>query len=234
MELRAYLNESANIEWKDRLEDEGIKVFVGIPQMKVHAKICVIKRRVEGKEEHYGFIGTGNLNEKTSLSYTDHFLLTSNPAIMADLNRIFKALENPSSNWDQLGLCKCLLVAPLNMREELLKMIKDEIKYAKAGKPSRIIIDINSFTDEKLFRKLFKAHEAGVEVKLIVRSVFCPVNGYQKFMHATSIVDEYLEHSRIASFIMAAMKRSIFLLPIGWFEIWIIALKLQLRFWTTR
>ena len=74
---------------------------MGIPNMKVHAKICVIKKQVGNRIEHYGFIGTGNLNEKTALSYIDHFLLTSDRAIMADINRIFKVLENPETNWKQ-------------------------------------------------------------------------------------------------------------------------------------
>ena len=82
-------DEEANLEWKTKLEEEGVKVFVGIPNMKVHAKICVIKKQVGNRIEQYGFIGTGNLNEKTALSYTDHFLLTSDREIMADINRHF-------------------------------------------------------------------------------------------------------------------------------------------------
>ena len=78
LELRASFDEEANLEWKTKLEEEGVKVFVGIPNMKVHAKICVIKKKVGNRIDQYGFIGTGNLNEKTALSYTDHFLLTSN------------------------------------------------------------------------------------------------------------------------------------------------------------
>ena len=79
LELRASFDEEANLEWKTKLEEEGVKVFVGIPNMKVHAKICVIKKQVGNRIDQYGFVGTGNLNEKTALSYTDHFLLTSNP-----------------------------------------------------------------------------------------------------------------------------------------------------------
>ena len=201
LELRASFDEEANLEWKTKLEEEGVKVFVGIPNMKVHAKICVIKKQVGNRIDQYGFIGTGNLNEKTALSYTDHFLLTSNRAIMADINRIFKALENPETNWKrQLGLCKTLLVSPLNMREALSTMINREIKSAKAGKPSKIIINLNSLSDEKLIKKLYKAAAAGVEIKLIVRGIFCAEIDQKKFvqpMTAISIVDEYLEHSRI-------------------------------------
>ena len=122
LELRASFDEEANLYWKTKLEEEGAKVFVGIPNMKVHAKICVIKKQVGNRTDQYGFIGTGNLNEKTALSYTDHFLLTSHRHIMADINRIFKVLENPEKELEAAaeGLCKTLLVSPLNMREALL------------------------------------------------------------------------------------------------------------------
>ena len=144
--------------------------------MKVHAKICVIKKKVGKRIDLYGFIGTGNLNEKTALSYTDHFLLTSNRSIMDDLNLIFKALENPKTNWQDLGLCKTLLVSPLNMRKAYLILINREIEWAKAGKPSKIIINLNSLSDEKLIKKLYKAAAAGVQIQLIVRGIFCPVD----------------------------------------------------------
>jgi len=201
LELRACFDEEANLKWKIKLEEEGVKVFVGISNMKVHAKICVIKKQVGNRIDQYGFIGTGNINEKTALSYTDHFLLTSNPDIMCDINRIFKVLENPETNWkQQLGLCKTLLLSPLNMREALSTMINREVKLAKAGKPSKIIINVNSLSDKKLIKKLYKAAAAGVHIKLIVRGIFCAAIDQKEFkqpMTAISIVDEYLEHSRI-------------------------------------
>lgn len=145
----------------------------------------------------YGFIGTGNLNEKTALSYTDQFLLTSRRSIMADINHIFNALENPKDNWGELRLCKILLVSPTHMRQGLFNLIDREIQSAKAGK---IVINVNSLSDEKLINKLYRAAEAGVEIQLIVRGVFCAVIDQKKFKHqikAISIVDEYLEHGRI-------------------------------------
>lgn len=201
LELRACFNEEANLEWKTKLEDEGVKVFVGIPNMKVHAKICVIKKQTGNRIDEYGFIGTGNLNEITALTYSDHFLLTSNHEIMADINRIFNAIENPEANWRrQLGLCKTLLVSPLNIRTGLFTKINREIKAAKAGKPSKIIINVNSLSDEKLIKELYKAAEAGVQINLIVRGIFCAEIDQKEFVQpisAISIVDEYLEHSRI-------------------------------------
>ncbi len=200
LELRACFDEEANLMWKTKLEEAGVKVFVGIPDVKVHAKICVIKKQVGRRIEQYGFIGTGNLNEKTALTYTDHFLLTSNRKIMADINRIFKALENPQANSSQLGLCKALLVSPVNMRDKLCLMIEREIKFAKANLPSKIVINLNSLSDEKLINALYRAAAAGVEIKMIVRGIFCVDLDHSEWkqpMTAISIVDEYLEHSRI-------------------------------------
>ena len=87
LELRARFDEEANLEWKNILEDAGVKVFIGVPDMKVHAKLCLIKKRRANHTVHYGFVSTGNLNEKTSLVYADHCLLTSDTHIMADVNR---------------------------------------------------------------------------------------------------------------------------------------------------
>lgn len=194
LELRAYSDEEANLRWKARLEDEGIKVSVGIPQMKVHAKICVINKWVGNQIKPYGFIGTGNLNEETALRYIDHYLLTSNPAIMADVARIFSALENPQTKWKQLALCKTVMVSPTNMRKAIGRLIDREIRAVKAGCAAKITLLLNSVTDEKLIKKLDKAASAGVEMKLIVRSVFCADSPK---LAAISIVDEYLEHARI-------------------------------------
>lgn len=200
LELRAYFDEEANLDWKSKLEEEGVKVFVGVLDMKMHAKICLIKKKVGNRIEEYGFIGTGNINEKTALQYTDLFLLTSNRAIMSDLNLIFKSLESPKINLRRLNSCEKLLVSPVNMRKEINAMINHEIKSAKAGQPSKIILNLNALSDEKLIKKLYKAASVGVKVELIVRGVFCAEidkNEFAQPITAISIVDEYLEHSRI-------------------------------------
>lgn len=220
LELRASFDEKANLEWKDKLEEEGVKVFVDIPHMKVHAKICVIKRQVGNRTDHYGFVGTGNLNEITALSYCDHFLLTSDRTIMADINRIFRALENPNTHWSQLGLCKTLLVSPTSLRKSLHTLIHREILSAKAGKPAKIIINVNSLSDEKLIKKLYQAAVAGVEIKLIIRGIFCAKTDQKEFlkpMTAISIVDQYLEHSRIWLFHHGG-KEEIYLSSADWMK----------------
>ncbi|MBS1729541.1 MAG: polyphosphate kinase 1 [Bacteroidetes bacterium] len=203
LELRARFDEEANLQWKKVLEEEGIKVLLGVPNMKVHAKICVIKKRKGKKTMQYGFVSTGNLNEKTALVYADNCLLTSNRNIMADINRIFKYLENPSSGLNHLKACKTLLVCPINTREVFLKFIQNEIREAKAGNPAYILVKVNSLSDSKLINKLYEAAEMGVKVDLIVRGIFCIRSEQKKLnqrIHAISIVDEYLEHARILLF----------------------------------
>lgn len=210
LELSATFDEEANLAWKAKFEEEGIKVSLGIPNMKVHAKICVIKKKVGDQIHEYGFVGTGNLHEKTAQIYTDHFLLTSNPEIMADLNHIFNALENPQKKWWQLGLCKILSVSPLNMRDTILLLINDEIKAARSQKPAKIIVNINALSDKKLTRRLYKAASVGVEIKMIVRGIFCAETMRQHFkkpITAISIIDEYLEHSRIWLFHHAGQEK---------------------------
>ncbi len=203
LELRARFDEENNLEWKERLEDEGVKVLVGIPKLKVHAKTCLIRKRKDNHTIHYGFVSTGNLNEKTARIYADHCLLTANRNIMADVNRIFNYLESHKTGIMHLRMCKNLLVSPGYLRRSLCQMIDKEIRNAKAKKKAAITLKLNSLSDETLIVKLYEAAVAGVEIKLLVRGIFCAFTENKKFkipMHAVSIVDEYLEHARIMLF----------------------------------
>jgi polyphosphate kinase len=203
LELRARFDEEANLFWKGRLEEEGVKVLIGVDNMKVHAKICIIKKRVANQVFQYGFVSTGNLNEQTARVYGDHCLLTSNRHVMSDINRIFNYLENPKAGNEPLKLCQTLIVCPTNMRHELNGLINKEIKNAKSKKPASITIKLNSLSDTDLIEKLYEAAHAGVEVKMIVRGIFCAVVENLKFkksIKAISIIDEYLEHARVMIF----------------------------------
>lgn len=203
LELRARFDEEANIYWKEKFEEEGVKVLVGIPNKKVHAKLCIIKKRVKDKMTQYGFVSTGNFNEKTAKVYGDTMLMTSNPIIMADINRVFSVLKNPKRDPIlALEKCKNLMVCPQLMREKIEKYIDKEIEEAKAGRKAEMIIKVNSLSDKELIKKLYEAAEAGVDIKLIIRGIFCAVNqkSFKKKIHAISIVDEYLEHARIMYF----------------------------------
>ena len=203
LELKARFDEEANLEWKTVLEEEGVKVILGIPNMKVHAKICIINKRVQNKTIQYGFVSTGNLNEKTAHFYGDHCLLTSNRNIMADINRIFYYLENTVSHAGSLAECKTLLVSPVGMRKRLMELVEKEIKEAKKGFPASITLKLNSLSDVSLIEKLNQASAAGVEVNLIIRGIYSAKKQIKKKQvspYAISIVDEYLEHARVLVF----------------------------------
>lgn len=202
IELRARFDEEANLEWKMELEDAGVKVVIGLPNLKVHAKICLIRQRIDNHTVHYGFVSTGNLNEKTASIYSDHCLLTSDKNIMADVNRIFTYLENPK-NTEALKDCNHLLVSPVNMRKQLMNLIDKEIFVAQQGKHAAITLKLNSMSDEKLILKLDEAARKGVKIRMVVRGIFCMYTQNKKFIkkiNAISIVDEYLEHARVMIF----------------------------------
>ena len=173
LELKARFDEEANLEWKKVLEEEGVKVLLGVPKMKIHAKLCIIKKRQNNKTIQYGFVSTGNLNEKTATVYGDHCLLTANRNVMADINRIFHYLSDWKTGMPHLRMCKTLLVCPTNMRRTMITLIDKEIKHAKAGKKAGIILKVNSLSDAALIAKLNEAAKAGVEIHMIVRGIFC-------------------------------------------------------------
>jgi polyphosphate kinase len=201
LELRARFEEEANIEWKNRLEEEGAKVLIEIPNMKVHSKICVIKKKTKDNNSIlYGFVSTGNLNEKTAKVYGDHCLLTSNQKIMADVNRMFNYLEQPKSGINFLKECKVIIPSPGILKKEMLKLIDEEINQARKKKPAAITLKMNSLSDQDLIQKLYEAARAGVQLKLIIRGIFCMLSEHKKFekpIRSISIVDEYLEHARV-------------------------------------
>jgi polyphosphate kinase len=203
LELRARFDEEANLAWKTRLEDEGVKVILGLPDQKVHAKLCVITKREFEHTKEYGFVSTGNFNEGSAQYYGDHCLLTANRQILADINRIFNYLEDPLHKTTALRACKTLAVAPLNMRRYFIPLIDKEIKSAKAGKEASIIIKLNSLVDAELIGKLYDAATAGVSVNLIIRGICCVLTKQKTFakpIKAVSIIDEYLEHARVFVF----------------------------------
>ncbi len=201
IELRARFEEEANIEWKNRLEEEGARVLVEIPHLKVHSKLCLIRKRTKNNTIlQYGFVSTGNLNEKTARIYADHCLLTSNPKIMGDVNRIFHFLEQPKTGLHFLKDCRYVLPSPHFVKKEMIRLIEEEIKQARKKKPASIILKMNSLSDEILIAKLEEAAKVGVEIRLIVRGIFCLYSENKKYqtpIRALSIVDEYLEHARV-------------------------------------
>jgi len=199
LELKARFDEEANLEWKSIMEEEGVRVLVGVPNKKVHAKLCVIQKRVKGKLMKYGFISTGNLNEKTAKVYADHCLLTANKTLMNESSRIFTYLENWQQGDKPIVKMNNLLISPINMRNSIIQLIENEIKAAKEGKVAKIIIKLNALTDITLIEHLYKAAKANVEVHLIIRGILTLKLNNQK-INAISIVDQYLEHARVLIF----------------------------------
>ena len=203
LELRARFDEESNLKWKEILEQEGVNVLVGIPNKKVHAKLCVIRKRVHNKTVQYGFVSTGNFNEKTAKIYGDHLLMTSDRGVMADMNKVFKVLRKPGEDIQPvLKTCRNLLLCPEFMREKIIHYIDREIEEAKAGRKAEMIIKSNSLSDRALILKLYDAAKAGVTIRLIIRGIYCAVNQkeFKKKIYAISIVDEYLEHARVMYF----------------------------------
>jgi polyphosphate kinase len=203
LELKARFDEEANLEWKSIMEEEGIKVLVGVPNKKVHAKLCVIQSKVAGKLVKYGFISTGNLNEKTAKVYADHCLLTANKQLMNEAGRIFNYLENWQQGDKPIVKMQHLLISPINMRNSIIQLIDNEIKFAKQGKAAKIIIKLNSLTDITLIEHLYKAVKVNVEVHLIIRGILTLKINNDKSnqkLNGISIVDQYLEHARVIIF----------------------------------
>ena len=203
IELKARFDEEANMMWKKRLEEEGVRVYIGLPEMKIHAKICVIKRREFNRTTQFGFVSTGNLNESTAKVYADHCLLTSNRQIMADINRIFDCLERPIRNLTGLKSCRTLIPAPITMRKFFQAQILKQISLSKRKKGGSLVVKLNSLSDDQLIHNLYDAAKAGVKSSFVVRGIFCGVmdqKSFKKQPQAISIVDQYLEHARVFIF----------------------------------
>ena len=203
IELKARFDEEANLMWKKRLEEEGVKLYIGLPEMKIHAKICVIKRREFNKTTQFGFVSTGNLNESTAKVYADHCLLTSNRQIMADINRVFDCLERPIPNLTGLKSCRTLIPAPISMRKFFQAQILKQISLSKRKKGGSLVVKLNSLSDEQLIQNLYDAAKAGVKSSFVVRGIFCGVmdqKSFKKQPQSISIVDQYLEHARVFIF----------------------------------
>ncbi len=199
VELRARFDEEANIYWSNKLQDEGVKVIFGIPGLKVHAKLILINRRENGRTIKYGHVGTGNFHEGNAAIYTDTSLLTIHSGITNEINKVFRLFKNIYER----PTFKHLIVSPFNARRRINSLIDNEIKNAKEGKEAYIIIKLNNLVDQTVIKKLYKASNSGVKIKLIVRgicSLVPGVKGYSENIEVISIVDRFLEHNRLLVF----------------------------------
>ena len=201
IELKARFDEEANLYWKGVLEEEGVNVFVGVQDMKVHAKICVITKKEWNKTINYGFVSTGNFHEGTAQVYGDHLLMTTKPEILDDVLAVFECLENENPNLDLLKKCKVLITSTNNMRDYFINKIKEEISSKR--KNPHILIKLNSLVDKTLINQLYEAAEKGVKIDMLIRGICTAKPAQRPFKNrfkAISIVDQYLEHARVFVF----------------------------------
>lgn len=199
VELQARFDEEANINWGNKLLDEGVKVIYGVPGLKVHSKLCLITRVKNNITERYAAVGTGNFNEDTARIYTDLLLLTTNKKIT---NEVFKAFNFFSVNYKKDNFYH-LVLSPFFLRNKISLMIENEIKNAAEGKKAYIHLKLNNLTDKEIIEQLYEASNAGVKIKLIARGMMSLVPGINKQsenIKAIAIVDRFLEHSRFYIF----------------------------------
>ena len=199
IELQARFDEESNISYSEQMQTEGINLIFGVKGLKVHSKICIIERIEEGKLKRYGLVSTGNFNENSAKIYTDVTLFTSNNEILKDAAKVFDFFD---VNY-RVHRYKHLIVSPHYTRSRFNKLIEREILNAVSGKEAYIKLKMNSISDFKMTDKLYEASNAGVKIQLIIRGICClipGVKGLSENIEAISIVDNYLEHSRIYIF----------------------------------
>lgn len=198
LELKARFDESNNIAWAQALDNSGAHVIYGIAGLKVHSKALLIVRREAGCIRRYVHLGTGNYNDRTAKLYTDMGLLSCDPELCCDVANLFNLLSGcsaPPEYWNHLA------VSPFDMRKKFTALIEREIRHCRAGRRGRIIAKMNSLADPWMVSLLHQAADAGVEIDLIIRGICCfRPRPKQDNVRICSIVDRYLEHTRIFYF----------------------------------
>ena len=199
VELKARFDEAQNIEWARRLEETGAQVIYGVRGLKTHSKICIVVRREASGLVRYMHFGTGNYNEKTARLYTDVGYMTRDEDLASDASAFFNAVCGVS---EPHGFRK-LEAAPVGLRSKLIELIEGEIERQRQGQKGQIMAKMNSLVDPPLIQALYRASQAGVEILLNVRGICCLRPGVRRLsenIRVVSIVDRFLEHSRIFYF----------------------------------
>ena len=200
IEVKARFDEEANLAWGEVLEQAGVEVHYSFPGVKVHSKLALVRRIENGKSLIYSYLSTGNFHEDTAKIYSDFSIFTADKRLTDEVARVFAFLETvtlPKQGFEHL------LVGQFNLRERLIALIEQEISNARQGKKAAIILKMNSLEDVEMVDKLYEASQAGVTIKIIVRGICSLVAGEKGLsdnIEVISIVDRFLEHSRVFIF----------------------------------
>jgi polyphosphate kinase len=216
VELRARFDEEANIEWSKRMTDAGIRVVLGVPTLKIHSKLCLVTREERGALINYAHFGTGNFNEKTAKIYTDYSLFTRNQELGDEAASVFDLIQYPYRRYK----FQHLQISPLNARTKIQSLIRQEIQHLNQGHDAQITFKINNLVDKELIDDLYRAGQAGVKIRGIVRGM-CSLNagikGLSENIEIISIVDRFLEHPRVMIF-EGGGDRKVFISSADWME----------------
>jgi polyphosphate kinase len=196
VELKARFDESNNLGWARALERAGAHVSYGFPELKTHAKLCLVVRREANGIRTYAHVGTGNYNPTTARLYTDLGLLTVDPDVTQDILELFNFLTGISRQREY----RKLLVAPVNLRAEILWRLRRERDHAAAGRPAHVMLKLNALADPEMIDALYEVAAAGTTIELLVRGVCClrpGVAGLSERIRVVSVVGRFLEHSRV-------------------------------------
>ena len=215
MELQARFDEEANIRWARRMEEAGIQIVYGLVGLKTHCKLSLVVRREEDGIRRYLHLGTGNYNPATARIYTDLGIFTTDSEVTLEVATVFNTLTSLGRPPEFQNL----LVAPFTLRRGMLERIDREAKNGRAGRPARIVAKLNAVQDEEVIRALYRASQAGVEIDLIVRGICClrpGLRGVSENIRVRSIVDRFLEHSRIVRFENAGLEPEFWIGSADW------------------
>ncbi|MDR0273411.1 MAG: polyphosphate kinase 1 [Clostridiales bacterium] len=199
VELKARFDEENNINWAKKMEKAGIHVIYGLIGLKTHCKVCLVMRREDDAIRRYMHLSTGNYNESTAKIYSDLGFFTCRETFGQDASVLFNVLTGYSkiTEWQKFA------VAPATLRPALTRLIQNEAKYASEGKPAAITARMNSLSDIELIQELYRASQAGVKIRLLVRGICClkpGIPGISEKISVSSIIDRYLEHGRVFIF----------------------------------